>query len=204
MNIRDKFNKAIKKVTNKVYYHGSVADIHGGYLQPKEQFNHKQDGVVTAAFVTSDERYAKFFPINRCIGNGQCHLRNKKIYLEQLRDDIKSEFYVYTVYETPDNPFVHDHGTEYYARKPIKIAKRTKYNTAEEIEKLGYEIYVLDEPLKSKKDRKSGNNFAVQQEMDEAIKQNKFHRVDIASMLKKRPQNSVGTIFHKLFRGKGE
>ncbi len=192
MHIADIFKRAKSKVIHKKYYHGSVADITDGYLRPREQFNHVQDGVVTGVFITTNLDYAKFFPINRCIGNGHCHLNGKKIFLEKLRPNITPWFYVYSVYETPDNHFVHDRGTEYYSTKPIKIVKREKFNTAQEIEKLGYEIYVLDEPLKSKVDKKSGNNFAMQQEMTDAIKQNKYHRVDIAYMIAQ--QNKINVI----------
>lgn len=183
MHIADVFKRAKTKVIYKEYYHGSVADITNDYLRPREQFNHVQDGVVTGVFVTTDLDYAKFFPINRCVGKGQCHLRGKKIYIEKLRENIIPVFYVYTVYETPDNHFVHDKGTEFYSEQPIKIAERQIFNTAEEIEKLGYEIYVLDEPLKSKIDMESGNNFDAQQEMNNAIKQNRFHRVDVAKLI---------------------
>ena len=99
------------------------------------------------------------------------------------------------MYETPDNTFIHDRKTEYYSTKPIKIAERRKYNTAQEIEKLGYEIYVLDEPLKNKIDKKSGNNFAVQQEMAERIEQKKFHRVDIAKMIEQQSAAKSCPIF---------
>ena len=193
MHIADIFKRAKSKVTHKKYYHGSVADIKDDYLCPREQFNHVQDGVVTAVFVTTNFDYAKFFPINRCIGTGHCRLDGKKIFLEKLRADIKPVFYVYTLYETPDNHFVLDPGseTEFCSTKPIKIAKREKFNTAQEIKKLGYEIYVLDEPLKSKVDKKSGNNFAMQQEMDEAIKQKKFHRVDIAGMIAQQKKQKI-------------
>lgn len=183
MNMFDRFNTAVKNIGRKKYYHGSVRNITDGFLQPRKQFNHVQDGVVSGAFVTTNLDYAKFFPINRCVGNGQCHLRGKKIYLEKLRENITPVFYVYTVYETPDNHFVHDKGTEFYSEKPIKIAQRQIFNTAEEIEKLGYEIYVLNEPLKSKIDMESGDNFDAQQEMDNAIKQNRFHRVDVAKLI---------------------
>lgn len=186
------------------YYHGSHTEISDDYLQPRKNFNSVQDNVVSGAFVTSDEDYAKFFAINHCIGCGHTRKEGKKIYLERLLDNIKPEFFVYSVYEMPDNPFIHDRGTEYYSTKPIKIAERKKYDTAKEIEKLGYEIYVFDEPLKRKVDKESGNNFSVQAVAADAIKQKKYHRVDIASMIKKQHKNIFQTIFQKLFHQKND
>lgn len=186
------------------YYHGSHAEISDDYLQPRKNFNSVQDNVVSGAFVTSDEDYAKFFAINHCIGCGFTKKEGKKIYLERLLDNIKPEFFVYSVYETPDNPFVHDRGSEYYSPKPIKITECKKYDTAKEIEKLGYEIYVFDEPLKRKVDKESGNNFSVQAAAADAIKQKKYHRVDIASMIKKQNGNVFQTMLQKLFHQKND
>ena len=186
------------------YYHGSSTDIKGDYLQPIKNFNSVQDNVVSGAFVTSDKDYAKFFAINHCIGCGHTRKEGKKIYLERLLDNIKPEFFVYSVYEMPDNPFIHDRGTEYYSTKPIKIAERKKYDTAKEIEKLGYEIYVFDEPLKREVDKESGNNFSVQAAAADAIKQKKYHRVDIASVIKKQHKNIFQTTFQKLFHQKND
>ena len=186
------------------YYHGSSVDIKDNYLQPRKNFNSVQDNVVSGAFVTSDENYAKFFAINDCISAGHARQEGKKIYLERLQNNIKPEFFVYSVYETPDNPFIHDRGTEYYSTKPIKIAERKKYDTAKEIEKLGYEIYVFDEPLKRKVDKESGNNFSVQAQADEIIKQKKYHRVDIARMIKKQHKSTFQTIVQKLFHQKND
>ena len=155
--------------------------------------------MVSGAFVTSDEDYAKFFAINHCIGCGYTKKEGKKIYLERLLDNIKPEFFVYSVYETSDNQFIHDKGTEYYSTKPTKIIGRKKYDTAKEIEKLGYEIYVFDEPLKRKVDKESDNNFSVQAEVENMIKQKKYHRVDISNMIKQQNTNVFQTIFQKLF-----
>ena len=183
----------------KTFYHGSKTEISDAYLQPRKNFNSVQDNVVSGAFVTSDEDYAKFFAINHCIGCGYTKKEGKKIYLERLLDNIKPEFFVYSVYETSDNQFIHDKGTEYYSTKPTKIIGRKKYDTAKEIEKLGYEIYVFDEPLKRKVDKESGNNFSVQAEVENMIKQKKYHRVDISNMIKQQNTNVFQTMLQKLF-----
>lgn len=205
MDKADIFNQATANLMQSKYYHGSNVEIHGDYLQPHEEFNSVQDNVVSGAFVTSDEKHAKFFAINHCIaGRGQTKKDGNKIYIERLASNIKPDFFVYTVYETPDNKFFHDKGTEYYSTKPIKIAEREKCDTAKEIEKLGYEIYVLNEPLKTKLNKESGNNFAVQQEMDDVIKQKNYHRVDIASMIEQQSKNRISAMLHKLFHQKND
>ena len=113
-------------------------------------------------------------------------------------------FYIYTAYETAENPFIHDKGTEYYSTQPIKIAESEKCDTAEEIRKLGYEIYVLDEPLRTKVDKGLGHNFNVQKEFNSAIENKKYHRVDIASMIEQQSKNRISTMFHKLFHQKND
>lgn len=200
MDKADIFNQATANLMQSKYYHGSNVEIHGDYLQPHEEFNSVQDNVVSGAFVTSDEKHAKFFAINHCIaGRGQTKKDGNKIYLERLSDNIKTYFYIYTVYETPDNQFTHDKGTEYYSTKPIKISEFEKCDTAKEIEKLGYEIYVLNEPLKTKMNKKSGNNFDVQAEMAAAIKEKKYHRVDIANMIEQQAKHKARTLFDRAF-----
>ena len=169
-----------------VYYHGSSVDIKGDCLKVRQNFNSVQDSVVSGVFVTSEENFDKFFAINDCISAGHVKQDGKKIYLERLRPDIKTEFFIYSVYETLDNQFVHDKGTEYYATKSVNISERKKYNTIEEINKLGYEIYVFDESLKSKTDKRLGNNFSVQNEVADRINQGKYHRVDIALVIKQQ------------------
>ena len=186
---KNALTQATKNMNPTKFYHGSATKISDGYLRPNKQFNNLQDKVVSAVFVTSAENRAKFFAIGRCISGGG-HLsadgKTPRIYFEKLSCNIKPYFYIYTVYEDSDNHFTHDIGTgttEYYATKPIRIAKCHKYNTAQEIEKFGYEIYVLDEPLMNKFDLSKGENSAVRQEMRERIAQGKFHRVDIAKMI---------------------
>lgn len=200
MDKADMFNQSTANLMQSKYYHGSNVEIHDDYLQPHEEFNSVQDNVVSGAFVTSDEKHAKFFAINHCIaGRGQTKKDGNKIYLERLSDNIKTYFYIYTVYETPDNQFTHDKGTEYYSTKPIKISEFEKCDTAKEIEKLGYEIYVLNEPLKTKMNKKSGNNFDVQAEMAAAIKEKKYHRVDIANMIEQQAKHKARTLFDRAF-----
>ena len=118
MSKKDIFDDATCILEQYKYYHGSNVEIKGDYLKPHEEFNSVQDGVVSGAFVTSDINHAKFFAINHCIaGRGQTKKDGNKIYLERLSDNIKTYFYIYTVYETPDNQFTHDKGTEYYSTK---------------------------------------------------------------------------------------
>ena len=148
---KDAFEYGSKQIESRTFYHGSATKIDGDFLEPKEQFNSVQNKRVVGAFVTSDADYAKFFALVTCLsGSGQCKLHGKKIFFERISDSIKPEFNLYTVVEQPDEKFIHDKGTEYYSPTPIKISKRQTCNTVDEIEKLGYEIYVLNEPLKSK------------------------------------------------------
>lgn len=176
---------------NKAYYHGSATKITGGYLNPCEQWNSVQNAKVNGAFVTSDSEYAKFFALVHCIsGTGQTKLSNKKIYLEQLSKHIKPEFYIYTVYDSPVAPFIHDRGTEYYSEQPIKISEQTVCDTAQEIEKLGYEIYVMDEPYKQQNNQNKANNFTRQEYMKSMIEQKKYHRVNIAKLLAAQKTNT--------------
>ena len=174
--------------TNKPYYHGSARQISGDYLMPHEQWNSVQNTRVSGAFVTSDINYAKFFALNWCIaGPGQINLDNKKIYLERLANKIKPHFYVYTVYETPDSTFIHDRGKEYYSETPIKIAKAQKYDTGAELDKLGFEVYVLDEPF----NEKTTKDISTRQEhMSSAIQQGKYHRVNITKLLQQQKKNT--------------
>ncbi len=189
MSKKEVFDSAATNLSKHKYYHGSNVEIQGDYLNPRKAFNSVQNCFVSGAFVTSDKNFAKFFAINHCIaGEGQTKHIGNKIYLERLSNHIKPDFYVYTVYETPDKPFIHDRDTEYYSTEPIKIAETEKCDTAKEIDKLGFEIYVLNEPLKSKVGKESGNNFAVQEEMAQAIEQKKFHRVDISKMIEQQSQ----------------
>ncbi|MBP5485289.1 MAG: hypothetical protein J6Y07_01120 [Alphaproteobacteria bacterium] len=200
MSKKDIFNNAAHMLEQHKYYHGSNVEIKCDYLNPHEQFNSVQDGVVSGAFVTSDINHAKFFAISPCIaGRGQIKKDGNKIYLERLSDNIKTYFYIYTVYETPDNQFTHDKGTEYYSTKPIKISESEKCDTAKEIEKLGYEIYVLNEPLKAKMNKKSGNNFDVQAEMAAVIREKKYHRVDISNMIEQQSKRKTRTLLNSVF-----
>lgn len=180
---------------NKPYYHGSVNQIRGGYLMPRDQWNSVQNTRVTGAFITSDINHAKFFALNGCIGNGQTKQQNKKIYLENLADKIKPHFYVYTVYETPDSGFIHDKGTEYYSETPIKISGVQKYDTAKELDKLGYEIYVLDEPFNAPDSgvKNCADNSARQNYMATAIQQGKYHRVNIGELLRQQTKGKIKT-----------
>lgn len=200
----DIFNQATTSLTPHKYYHGSDREIHGEYLRPREAFNSVQDGVVSGAFVTSDINHAKYFAIHHCIGKGMGKKHGNVLYLEQLQENIKSYFYIYTAYETEENPFIHDKETEYYSTQPIKIAESEKCDTAEEIRKLGYEVYVLDEPLKTKVDKGLGHNFNVQKEFNDAIENKRYHRVDIASMIEQQSKNRASTMFHKLFHQKND
>lgn len=173
------------------YYHGSDTQITDGYLRTNKQFNNKQDDVVSGVFVTSDKNWAKYFAIHHCIGQGMGFQLGNKIILEQLLSHIKPNFYIYTVYEDSEKPFIHDHDNEYYSTQDIKLAESEKFDTTAEIEKLGFEIYVLNEPLKSKIDIESGNNFAVRTEMLQAITENKIHRVDIAGLISQQQKHKI-------------
>ena len=194
---KNTFEHATQQIESRTFYHGSATKIDGDFLEPKEQFNSVQNKRVVGAFVTSDADYAKFFALVKCIsGRGQCKLHGKKIFFERISDSIKPEFNLYTVVEKPGEKFIHDKGTEYYSPTPIKISKRQTCNTVEEIEKLGYEIYVLNEPLKNKTSKQASDNSHVQSEMDQAIENGAYHRVDIANLIRQQKSKSI---FHKLF-----
>ncbi|MDO4424017.1 MAG: hypothetical protein Q4C08_04455 [Pseudomonadota bacterium] len=194
---KNTFEQATQQIESRTFYHGSATKIDGDFLEPKEQFNSVQNKRVVGAFVTSDADYAKFFALVKCIsGRGQCNLHGKKIFFERISDSIKPEFNLYTVVENPGEKFIHDKGTEYYSPTPIKISKRQTCNTVEEIEKLGYEIYVLNEPLKNKTSKQASDNSHVQSEMHQAIADGAYHRVDIANLIRQQKSKSI---FHKLF-----
>ena len=191
------FEHATQKIESRTFYHGSATKIDGDFLKSKEQFNSVQNKRVVGAFVTSDADYAKYFALVKCIsGRGQCNLHGKKIFFERISDSIKPKFYLYTVVENLGEKFIHDKGTEYYSPTPIKISKRQTCNTVEEIEKLGYEIYVLNEPLKNKTSKQASDNSHVQSEMHQAIENGAYHRVDIANLIGQQKSKSI---FHKLF-----
>lgn len=192
----------ILQQSKKTFYHGTKEKIHGVYIHPNRAFNSVQDRMCSGAFVTSDLNHAKFFAINSCLsGNGHTKQEGKKLYLERLSPHIKTQFHVYSLYETGDNPFVHDTGTEYYALKPIKIASSQTFNTAEEIKKLGFEVYVLNEPLKSSANTQAGNNFDVQAEMESTIQKGAFHRIDVDSVIQQQQsQGMFRRIFNNLFQ----
>ena len=194
---KNTFEQATQQIESRTFYHGSATKIDGDFLKPKEQFNSVQNKRVVGAFVTSDADYAKFFALVKCIsGRGQCNLHGKKIFFERISDNIKPEFNLYTVVENPGEKFIHDKDTEYYSPTPIKISKRQTCNTVEEIEKLGYEIYVLNEPLKNKTSKQASDNSHVQSEMHQAITDGAYHRVDIANLIRQQKSKSI---FHKLF-----
>ena len=191
------FEHATQQIKSRTFYHGSATKIDGDFLEPKEQFNSVQNKRVIGAFVTPDADHAKFFALVKCIsGHGQCDTHGKKIFLERISDSIKPEFNLYTVVENPGEKFIHDKDTEYYSPTPIKISKRQTCNTVEEIEKLGYEIYVLNEPLKNKTSKQASDNSHVQSEMHQAIENGAYHRVDIANLIGQQKSKSI---FHKLF-----
>ena len=195
---KDIFEQGRQSIEARTFYHGSATKIDGNFLVPKEQFNSIQNKRVTGAFVTSDPDYAKFFALVKCLsGRGQCKLDEKKIFFEHISDSIKPEFYLYTVVEKPDEKFIHDKGTEYYSPTPIKISKKQTLNTVEEIENLGYEIYALNEPLKNKPNKQANDNSHVQSEMQQAIENGAYHRIDIANLIEQ--QKSRG-LFHKMFK----
>ena len=189
------------QVATKKYYHGSGTEILGGVVQPNVAFNSVQDRTCRAAFVTSDKDQAEFFAINHCIsGNGHIRQDGKRVYLERLSPNIKNQFYVYTVSETKENPFIHDQGTEYYATKPIQIAEAEKFGTLNEIRRLGYEIYVLNEPLKNKMNKTLDNNFDVQAEMTKAIKEKKYHPVNIEEEMRRQSRNVFGRMLGRILQ----
>ena len=186
-----------QQIESRTFYHGSATKIDADFLEPKEQFNSVQNKRVVGAFVTSDADYAKFFALVRCLsGGGQCILYDKKIFFERISDSIKPEFYLYTVVEKTDEKFIHDKGTEYYSPTPIKISEQKTCKTVEEIEKLGYEIYVLNEPLKNKIDKQTNDNSLVHSELKQAVSNGAYHRIDVADLIKQQKSKSV---FHKLF-----
>ncbi|MBO7333211.1 MAG: hypothetical protein J6U64_06085 [Alphaproteobacteria bacterium] len=187
----------------RCFYHGSATKIQGEFLQPKEQFNSAQDRRVLGAFVASDIEHAKFFALWKCLtGNGQTRQETdektgaKKIFFERLSNHIKPKFYLYTVHEPPETHFVHDRETEYYSTKPVKISERQICDTVEELNKLGYEIYVLNKPMKSKPCNRAENNVNVRFEMQQAITNGDYQQVDIADLIKKQQSRNV---FQKMF-----
>ena len=187
--------------TSQPFYHGSAKQIPGSHLMPRNQWNSVQNTRVNGAFVTSDINSAKFFALNKCIaGPGQVNLDNKKIYLERLANKIKPHFYVYTVYETPDSTLIHDRGNEYYSETPIKIAEVQKYDTGAELDKLGFEVYVLDEPFKENNvdSMHAKDNSARQNHMLSAIQQGKYHRVNITELLKRQKKNTFKNAINNL------
>ncbi|MBR3782380.1 MAG: hypothetical protein IKL14_03270 [Alphaproteobacteria bacterium] len=155
------------------YYHGSATAITDDYLQAPQQ----QTKYVNGQFVTTDLEYAKIRAIIQCIRGGQAKISDNKIYLERLQDNIIPSFYIYTVYEPTDKPFIQDDEDEYHSTEPIRIAERTKYNTAKEISTLGFDVFVLDEPI---------NEVGVKKAeiMNEAIQNGKIHRIDIEDIMR--------------------
>lgn len=155
------------------YYHGSATAITDDYLQAPQQ----QTKYVNGQFVTTDLEYAKIRAIIQCIRGGQAKISDNKIYLERLQDNIIPSFYVYTVYEPTDKPFIQDGEDEYHSTEPIRIAERTKYNTAKEISTLGFDVFVLDETINEVGAKKA-------EIMNEAIQNGKIHRIDIEDIMR--------------------
>ena len=160
-------------MTKTPYYHGSATEITDAYLQASQQ----QTKYVNGQFVTTDLEYAKIRAIIQCISGGQAKISDNKIYLERLQDNIIPSFYIYTVYEPTDKPFIQDGEDEYHSTEPIRIAERTKYNTAKEISTLGFDVFVLDEPINEPGAKKA-------EIMNKAIQNGKFHRVDIEDVMR--------------------
>ena len=104
------------------YYHGSATEITDAYLQAPQQ----QTKYVNRQFVTTDLEYAKIRAIIQCICDGRAKISDNKIYLERLQDNIIPSFYIYTVYEPTDKPFIQDGEDEYHSTEPIRIAERTQ------------------------------------------------------------------------------
>jgi len=185
-----------KNIESHTYYHGSATLIQDAFLQPKEQFNSIQNKRIIGAFVTSDKTYAKFFALIKCLSKGQCKLDGNKIFLEHLANPIKTEFFLYTVHEPIDKCFIHDKGTEYYSTSPIKIHSTETCNTLKEIQQLKYEIYVLDKPLENKIQKNTNNNINIQLEMNQVIKDKKYHRVDIDDLIQKHNSKKTSQTTH--------
>ncbi len=155
------------------YYHGSATEITDAYLQAPQQ----QTKYVNRQFVTTDLEYAKIRAIIQCICGGRAKISDSKIYLERLQDNIIPSFYIYTVYEPTDKPFIQDDEDEYHSTEPIRIAERTKYNTAKEISTLGFDVFVLDEPINEVGSKKA-------EIMNKAIQNGKIHRIDIEDIMR--------------------
>lgn len=155
------------------YYQGSATEITDDYLQAPQQQTKSMNG----QFVTTDLEYAKIRAIIQCIRGGRAIFSDNKIYLERLRNNIVPNFYIYTVYEPTDKPFIQDGEDEYRLTEQVKIAERTKYNTAKEISALGFEVFVLDEPINEVGAKKA-------EIMNKAIQNGKIHRIDIEDIMR--------------------
>ena len=82
------------------------------------------------------------------------------------------------------------------APRRARESGRETYNTFAELRKMGYKIYELNEPLKNKPGTSTNDN--LQSEMRQAISDGKYHRVDIADLIKQQPsRNILQRLFNK-------
>ena len=175
------FENGIETVHKKLkpYYHGSATELTGNSLHPRRQYTHKMDARVNAVFVTPDIEYAKLFAMRKCIsGNGKIRIiynektDKKKMYFEKLSDNITPYFYIYSVLESAESPFIHDSGSEYYSLTHVKIINKQKHSLVKELLKSKCEIYVMDEPL---------NDGPI----------GKHHRIDIKDIISHQSGNGI-------------
>ncbi len=162
----------------KPFYHGSNVDV-DNILLPQQKQNHANNKLINVIFVSPDINYAKMFAIRKCLGGdgaSRVSFRNtgtgkNKLFLEKISDTICPNFYIYTVYQTPDNKFIKDANDEFYSEKPLIISNKEKYNLIQELNNLNCDVYVFDTKITT---AKSINN---------AIEAKQYHRVIIADVI---------------------
>ena len=162
--ISEIINSAKKKLEKpRVLYHGS--DVKVTVLKPAWNFNNRQTKKIRGVFATDFER-AKMFAIYSAFkgeGFGNLSSRNKTMLVENIKETIGEEFYIYTV---DADGFVLDDskpevGEYYIENKDVKIKDMQVFDTAAEIKKAGWRIYRLvreDEFLRLEGTDEESNN----------------------------------------------
>ena len=163
----------------RYFYHGSCHKIGvGEMLHQGRQYNRNSTEWVSGVFATSSLEKAKYFGIVNCIAANVPYSRrakrNKKIYMEDIAENVKPKFYIYLV---GADGFVLDDNDEYICPGDVMVQNVIEFDLVETLESEGWEIYLTPHTDK---------NAPVQQrieQMSNYITSNQAKRINVAERI---------------------
>jgi hypothetical protein len=160
----------------------------GDFIKCNTTFDSSVTKKITGVFATTNLTMAKFFGIRGCLEyGGTTFLRDKKIYIDNLRDSLLEKFYIYSVNSIG---FIHDRNYEYIRYNDTKINNVSEFDLANEIDTGGWEIYLLNDKLQVAKYKQPIIGI-----VNEYIKSRKYKRVDILKIIhEQREVHNLGIL----------